>query len=139
MEIGTVSSLQFDLATIEATTNNFSIENKIGQGGFGSVYKAWKKWIEGRAMELVDPTMVETCSKDEVMRCINIGLLCVQEDVDTRPSMSYVLNTLTNYSITLPSPTRTPHYLPKRHLYFSSSKSVSKSTNESQITEVHAR
>ncbi|XP_027364747.1 cysteine-rich receptor-like protein kinase 25 [Abrus precatorius] len=32
-------SLRFDLATIEAVTNGFSDENKIGEGGFGEVYK----------------------------------------------------------------------------------------------------
>ncbi|XWS16656.1 hypothetical protein CRYUN_Cryun34aG0109800 [Craigia yunnanensis] len=36
----TMHSLQFDLSTIEAATNNFSDANKIGMGGFGSVYKA---------------------------------------------------------------------------------------------------
>lgn len=29
----------FDLPTITAATNNFSVENKLGKGGFGSVYK----------------------------------------------------------------------------------------------------
>ncbi|EHA8589194.1 Receptor-like serine/threonine-protein kinase SD1-8 [Cocos nucifera] len=29
----------FDLGTIIAATNNFSLENKLGQGGFGPVYK----------------------------------------------------------------------------------------------------
>ncbi|WVY96350.1 hypothetical protein V8G54_028501 [Vigna mungo] len=32
-------SLHFDLATIEAATNSFSDEMKIGEGGFGAVYK----------------------------------------------------------------------------------------------------
>ncbi|KAI8525195.1 hypothetical protein RHMOL_Rhmol13G0210200 [Rhododendron molle] len=32
-------SLQYDLGTIEAATNNFSNDNKIGEGGFGLVYK----------------------------------------------------------------------------------------------------
>ncbi|KAJ1376489.1 Serine-threonine/tyrosine-protein kinase, catalytic domain [Sesbania bispinosa] len=32
-------SLHFDLAKIEAATNRFSNENKIGEGGFGVVYK----------------------------------------------------------------------------------------------------
>ena len=29
----------FDLATIVKATNDFSIDNKLGQGGFGPVYK----------------------------------------------------------------------------------------------------
>lgn len=35
----TVESLQYDLTTLQSATNNFSIENKLGDGGFGSVYK----------------------------------------------------------------------------------------------------
>uniref|UniRef100_A0A2K2ANW2 Cysteine-rich receptor-like protein kinase 25 n=1 Tax=Populus trichocarpa TaxID=3694 RepID=A0A2K2ANW2_POPTR len=38
-EISTEESLQFDLSTIEAATNNFSPDNKLGEGGFGEVYK----------------------------------------------------------------------------------------------------
>jgi hypothetical protein len=35
----TVESLQFDFATIEAATNKFSNDhNKIGEGGFSTVY-----------------------------------------------------------------------------------------------------
>ncbi|KAF5728615.1 hypothetical protein HS088_TW21G00763 [Tripterygium wilfordii] len=34
-----IQSLQFDFSTIEAATNNFSADNKIGRGGFGDVYK----------------------------------------------------------------------------------------------------
>lgn len=109
----------------------------------------WKNWKNGSAMEVIDPTlMVEmtACFKDEVMRCINIGLLCVQEEVDARPSMASVLNMLNNYSITLPSPKRPPHYLFKRPdaaSYFSTIKTIisrSKSKQEeSLITEVHPR
>jgi hypothetical protein len=29
----------FDLTTISKATNNFSIDNKLGEGGFGPVYK----------------------------------------------------------------------------------------------------
>ncbi|KAJ9566149.1 hypothetical protein OSB04_002115 [Centaurea solstitialis] len=102
---------------------------------------AWKKWTQGTTMEeLMDPTLVETCCKDEVLRCINIGLLCVQEDVDARPYMANVLNLLNNYSITLPSPTTPPRYLPKTAAsYFSSSMSVPMSTDESLITDVGPR
>ena len=35
--------LQYDFTTIEVATNYFSDENKLGQGGFGAVYKVKKK------------------------------------------------------------------------------------------------
>ncbi|CAI9763347.1 unnamed protein product [Fraxinus pennsylvanica] len=38
-EISSVESLQYDLNAIALATNNFSADNKIGEGGFGSVYK----------------------------------------------------------------------------------------------------
>ncbi|XP_004511333.1 cysteine-rich receptor-like protein kinase 10 isoform X2 [Cicer arietinum] len=38
-DITNVESLQFDFATIEAATNKFSADNKLGEGGFGEVYK----------------------------------------------------------------------------------------------------
>lgn len=38
-EISTVESLQFNFSTIQAATNNFTHENKLGEGGFGEVYK----------------------------------------------------------------------------------------------------
>lgn len=33
------SNLDFKYSALEKATNNFSLDNKIGQGGFGSVYK----------------------------------------------------------------------------------------------------
>ncbi|XP_021764216.1 cysteine-rich receptor-like protein kinase 5 [Chenopodium quinoa] len=38
-DLTTVESLMFDLKTLEAATNNFSNNQILGQGGFGSVYK----------------------------------------------------------------------------------------------------
>lgn len=34
----------FSLETVSAATNEFSFENKIGQGGFGPVYKVISSW-----------------------------------------------------------------------------------------------
>lgn len=38
-EITTIENLQFEFSTIEAATNGFSPDNKIGAGGFGDVFK----------------------------------------------------------------------------------------------------
>ena len=34
-----IDSLRFNLVTIKDATSNFSQENKLGEGGFGAVYK----------------------------------------------------------------------------------------------------
>ncbi|AES62686.1 cysteine-rich receptor-kinase-like protein [Medicago truncatula] len=39
VEISRVEFLQFDFDTIATATNNFSGDNKLGEGGFGEVYK----------------------------------------------------------------------------------------------------
>lgn len=38
-EMISIEMLQYDFETIKLGTNGFSSENKIGQGGFGAVYK----------------------------------------------------------------------------------------------------
>ncbi|GKA89861.1 cysteine-rich receptor-like protein kinase 15 [Tanacetum coccineum] len=39
MDIGTAESFQYDFTTVQVATNDFSEDNKLGQGGFGAVYK----------------------------------------------------------------------------------------------------
>ena len=53
--------------------------------------QAWNLWKEGKGLELMDSTILESCFPEEVMRCIHVGLLCVQEHVNDRPSMSNVV------------------------------------------------
>jgi hypothetical protein len=38
-EIRSSEPLMYDLSTLRAATDNFSEENKLGEGGFGPVYK----------------------------------------------------------------------------------------------------
>ncbi|CAL5411064.1 unnamed protein product [Camellia sinensis] len=64
---------------------------------------AWELYDEGRASDLVDETVVDSCSLSEVMRCVRIGLLCVQDHVADRPTMSVVVLMLSN-EMDLPHP-----------------------------------
>lgn len=67
--------------------------------------QAWKLWSQGKGMELIDPLLIQLfVGKDEVVRCIHIGLLCVQEDPADRPSMSTVIVMLGSQTIILPLP-----------------------------------
>ncbi len=38
-EISSIESLQYDFLVTQEATNGFSEANKLGQGGFGAVYK----------------------------------------------------------------------------------------------------
>nr|POF23841.1 g-type lectin s-receptor-like serine/threonine-protein kinase rks1 [Quercus suber] len=116
----------FNLRTIIAATDNFSIANKLGQGGFGPVYKVWDLWREDNSMKVVDPLLDETYPTNEVSRCIQIGLLCVQEHAIDRPTMSTVVFMLGN-DTPLPSP-KQPAFILKG-TYTSTNRSTSPASN----------
>ncbi|XP_074307605.1 cysteine-rich receptor-like protein kinase 8 [Silene latifolia] len=66
---------------------------------------AWKNWIQGKAWNLVDPTL-KGASSTEILRCIHIGLLCVQHNLADRPTMSSVGLMLSSESVSLQIPSQ---------------------------------
>lgn len=47
----------------------------------------------------MDSSLIDCYLRDEVLRGLQIGLLCVQEDVDARPSVAWVLTMLAGQSV----------------------------------------
>ncbi|BFG27546.1 hypothetical protein CerSpe_138200 [Prunus speciosa] len=112
------------------------------------VSHAWKLWRDGTPLELLDPSMRDSYSRSEVIRCIHIGLLCVQEDPADRPTMQSVVLMLNSYSVTLPLPEQPAFFLRSRtegnmpKITLESDLSISKSTpsvDEGSITAVYPR
>ncbi|KAF2317351.1 hypothetical protein GH714_020570 [Hevea brasiliensis] len=102
--------------------------------------KIWHLWREERTWEIVDSSLKDSCSP-EVLRCIQIGLLCVQEDVLERPTMSAVVLMLTS-EISLPSPNQPAFTFRKSSIISSSSVQPKErfcSVDEETITEVVCR
>ena len=66
--------------------------------------QAWQLWNEGKALELMDPVSTEVCDPAEFLNCVYIGLLCVQEDVNERPTVSSVVVMLNGESEALRQP-----------------------------------
>ncbi|KAK7343545.1 hypothetical protein VNO77_12355 [Canavalia gladiata] len=115
----------------------------------------WRNWRERTATNIVDPTLNDG-SQNEIMRCIHIGLLCVQEDVADRPTMASIVLMLNSYSLTLPVPSQPafvmdsrtrslPDMLSSEHnsreskSTESANKSAQNSANEASITELYPR
>ncbi|PSS04737.1 Receptor-like serine/threonine-protein kinase [Actinidia chinensis var. chinensis] len=65
----------------------------------------WKLWRDGNALELVDSALEDSISEIEVLRCIQVGLLCVQQRSEDRPTMWTVLCMLGNECAEFPEPT----------------------------------
>ena len=51
----------------------------------------------------MDPTLDDSYM-DQMLRCVHVGLLCVEDSAIDRPAMSDVLAMLTNDNLSLPSP-----------------------------------
>ncbi|XP_028800711.1 G-type lectin S-receptor-like serine/threonine-protein kinase At4g27290 [Neltuma alba] len=105
-------------------------QNLIGQ--------AWRKWKEGKALELIDKNVENSCIASEVLRCIHISLLCVGEHPEDRPSMSSVVLMLGS-EMDLPNPRQPGFYLNKFSVESNSSQPEFGTSNEMTITQLIAR
>ena len=65
--------------------------------------KEWRLWPEERAVELLDDVVGEQCAPSEFIKCIQVGLLCVQQRPQDRPHMSSVVLMLNGDKL-LPKP-----------------------------------
>ncbi|KAK9005030.1 hypothetical protein V6N11_042478 [Hibiscus sabdariffa] len=68
-----------------------------------SDYSAWRLWKEDKPLVLAGDFLVETDYLSELLRCIHIGLLCVQQHPEERPNMSSVVVMLVSRN-ELPTP-----------------------------------
>lgn len=65
--------------------------------------QAWELWNDGKAFDLVDPSIVDSCPSEEALRCILVGLLCLQLNAADRPTMPTILSML-SIEATVPYP-----------------------------------
>lgn len=138
----------FGVVVLEIISGNRNLElfedtNLLGH--------AWKLWMENKAMDLMDQSLVDSFNEIEVLKCINIGLLCVQQDPGDRPTMSNVIIMLASESMPLPTPNQ-PAFVTRKNYktaatasssssynYNYYSNSYPASNNEVTITDVQGR
>lgn len=77
--------------------------------------QAWKNWRTGKPENIIDKILISSSSA-EIIRCIHIGLLCVQENVVDRPTMGSVVLMLNSFSLPLSLPSE-PAFLYSNNYY----------------------
>ncbi|KAJ8424047.1 hypothetical protein Cgig2_000259 [Carnegiea gigantea] len=107
---------------------------------------AWRNWMAGTAWNIVDATLSDGFST-EILRCTHIGLLCVQDKPEDRPTMSSVGIMLSSHTLALPVPSPPAYYVESNNARsneplqgsISSGRSIGGSVNAVSITELHPR
>ncbi|KAK6917412.1 Bulb-type lectin domain [Dillenia turbinata] len=94
---------------------------------------AWRLWNDGKQIELLDKSVRDPIPEFELVRCIHVGLLCVQQHPEDRPTMDSVLLMLGTAAVALPEP-KQPGFYTERFLESDSSSTKKKVIAESQLT-----
>ncbi len=90
--------------------------------------------------DLADSSIMDSCLLHEVLLCIHVALLCVQENPDDRPLMSSVVFFLDNGSNTaLPVP-NSPAYFAQRSSEIEQLRdNIQNSMNTFTLTDIEGR
>ncbi|KAM7490580.1 hypothetical protein LguiA_033501 [Lonicera macranthoides] len=118
---------------------------------------AWKNWKERGGKNLIDPILRSNSSPiHDIMRCIHIGLLCVQENPTDRPTMASIVLMLSSFSLSLPVPSEPAFFMhssvvdPEKPLYGEYNSGTSESSewknasakvsiNDASVSELYPR
>lgn len=94
----------FGVSVLEIISGKKNSSFYQADGAHDLLSYAWRLWKNGKPLELMDPVLVSNFQMTEMVRCIHIGLLCVQEDPVDRPTIPNIVLMLTSNIVTLPVP-----------------------------------
>ncbi|RVW13886.1 G-type lectin S-receptor-like serine/threonine-protein kinase RKS1 [Vitis vinifera] len=101
----------FGVLLLEIITGRKNSTHYRDNPSMNLVGNVWNLWEEDKALDIIDSSLEKSYPMDEVLRCIQIGLLCVQESAIDRPTMLTIIFMLGNNSA-LPFPKR-PTFISK--------------------------
>lgn len=78
---------------------------------FDKLLQVWRQWKFQTSLPILDSNIVENYSENEVNKCIQIALLCVQQNPDDRPTMTSIVSYLNSLLIALPTPKEPAFFL----------------------------
>ncbi|KAM7264214.1 hypothetical protein ACFE04_001897 [Oxalis oulophora] len=121
------------LEIIFSGQRNMRIEN--GELIENLVTNAWRSWEDGNALNLIE-SIITSGSKSEMLRCVHIGLLCVQENAVDRPNMASVVLMLSNQSLPTSAPLKPGYFMQSFQVQ---SEPINGSINGVTISDIYPR
>ncbi|XP_052180869.1 cysteine-rich receptor-like protein kinase 10 isoform X4 [Diospyros lotus] len=102
----------FGVLILEIATGQKNKSSQNGKNLEDLLSNAWKAWNEGTTSNLIDPMLKSSLSSTcEMIRCIHIGLLCVQENVADRPTIALIVLMLSSSSPPLATPSKPAFFM----------------------------
>ncbi|KAL3644273.1 hypothetical protein CASFOL_012205 [Castilleja foliolosa] len=99
---------------------------------------AWRLWSEDNGLGFADESIASSGFEADIVRCIQIGLLCAQEFPEDRPSIQTVLSMLSREIVDMPAPEQ-PVFAEKWHGSLGSTSQNIYSINELTLTVLDGR
>ncbi|XP_056171975.1 cysteine-rich receptor-like protein kinase 44 isoform X2 [Syzygium oleosum] len=126
-----------------------NIYHQLDRGEYLASY-VWNQWRDGTPLNVLDLAIADSYSRDEVLRCLHIGLLCIQEDPAIRPAMATVVLMLSSNYFDPPQPRHPAFFvqsrsqgpsIPMQELESdqSTSRTMPSSTSDMTVTELYPR
>ncbi|KAA3486223.1 G-type lectin S-receptor-like protein serine/threonine-protein kinase CES101 [Gossypium australe] len=100
---------------------------------------AYELWKQGRGAEFFDASLDDSSSSCKLITCMQLALLCVQENPADRPSMVEVFTILKNKSSVAISVPKQPAYSTTRDERKDIGRKIVFSVNDASITQVEPR
>jgi len=88
---------------------------------------------------LIDQEICKPDYVDQILRCIHIGLLCVQEIAKERPTMATVVSMLNSEIVKLPPPSQPAFLLSQTEHRSDSAQQNHDSNNSVTVTSLQGR
>ncbi|KAJ0971575.1 hypothetical protein J5N97_019534 [Dioscorea zingiberensis] len=125
----------FGVLMLEVLTGERNGRAHFEEYGETLIRNMWHKWIEDKALELMDPLLGSSYSINDAMKLIKVALLCVQENTEERPTMSLVVHMFRSSDHTVfPNPSQPPTFIMQRK----NQSDVSSPSLNSHPTSVHS-
>ncbi|KAI3502250.1 hypothetical protein L1887_30282 [Cichorium endivia] len=105
----------FGVVVLEIISGKRNTGYYHNQQALSLISYAWDLWKAKTPLDLVDLALAGSCNSIEVLRCMIVGLLCVQEDPGDRPTMVNVVLMLGMDIESLPDP-KEPAFVSRRRI-----------------------